>query len=262
MGSLKKSWNRARRNFQRVHDDVMSFQDKSPFGEMRRRLGMDKWLGDAGKKWLDKSGPFTIAFADISGGGQFGKDVAWDYLNPPPTIQDWNGGEYIQVRSGFAIEFGYDVPALALLVDPNTTGAGQTGPQNFFIGHLPDCEFDELTMTMRGGNFIDEADRLPNQFIGANVYQTVDPAGDNAQILTISGYEEAWDPEEPGRIYRQSLRLPWGAYERFSETYGGPTLSRVPTFVQLYAVGVSASTPDINDWYVQVTVRFIANILR
>lgn len=256
MGSWKKFRKRVEKQFVRTFDHVQSIE-----ADFRESMGMDKVGGRDLQEWMKRNGPLTTGLFDVIGVGAFGGTIAWDMIHPPKNLQPWNGGEYMQYRNGFIIEVGHSVPVSSLIVDPNNSYGG-FGPETFFVGHLPDCEFDELTMTMTGGDYLDESKVELGRYVGANLYQVVDPSGDNTEILSVSGTEEQFDPDEPGRIYRQSLRLPWRSRLRVSETYGGPTESRIPTLVSMYAHGIDGSTPGVNDWEIQVTSRFIAEPIR
>jgi len=254
-GSWNKFWDRVEKNFDRVVDQVQAEQDR-----WIDDLNMDKVFGSDVIDWMRKNGPLTAAFWDTTGMGLGIGHASWDRWEPPENLQTWNGQRYAQHREGFVADFSYEAAVTDLLIDPNDQ-AGSMGAHTYFVGHLPDAEFDELTMTMHGGDF-DESEES-SAFVGANVYQLIDPDGkDRSGIRTVSGYEEKYSEDDPERIYRSSLRLPWKSSTRVSETYGGPTLPRVPTFIQLYAAGVDASTPTVDDWNVQVTARFICNTVR
>lgn len=247
-------WDRVEDNFTRVFDQVQAQQDR-----IMDQANMDSVFGSDAIAWLRQNGPLTAMFFDHMGLGLGVGHLIWDELEPPENLITWNGERYQQYRDGFVIEFGFDAKVTDIIIDP-AEEVGTLGPHTYFVGHLPDCEFDELTMTMTGGEYLDEETPA---FIGANVYQVKEPEDEEQSgIVTVSGYEEAFREDEPSRIYRSSLRLPWRSSLRVSETYGGPTLSRQPTFIQVYAYGVDLSTPTVNDWEVQTTVRFIANTLR
>lgn len=216
-------------------------------------------------------GPAGDALRDLAGSssnqdfltnaGRISRDAVEAYFGPlDGTVLPWEGGYYFADRNGFPMSFGYEVDLDQLFGAPNIT-TGQGGPATFFIGHMPDCEFDEVTLTCYGGDFAGPLGDPNPYYIGALVYQYRPTTEEKLQFVAVSGYELEYVVDDPVRIRREALKLRWRSNQRVSETYGGPMLAGYPTFVVIFADSndgtFTAITPGVADWKVQCTVRFI-----
>lgn len=200
----------------------------------------------AGEWAQEQAAPFAQDIAELYGYEDISQKLPWE------------GGVYYPNRVGYAIEYGYDAGLSDLLGSP-VTGA-DTRAKTYFVGHLPDCSFDELSITNTGGDYRDDEDKIDlNQFVGAYVYQINHGQIDGLpSVIAVSGIETGVDAQEPSKIYRLALKLPWKSRRRASETYGGPVYSQLPTFVRLFVgPGIDGLTPTVADWAMQITVRFI-----
>lgn len=250
MGSFRKTWRKVRKEYQRAADRVAQF-DEGILEEMGiADLGGSSWQDFRRRNFA----PTQLAFFDFTTIGPVGGNVGWDYIHPPEILVKWEG-EYQQTqRQGFVIDFGYEVALSDLFVAPNI--ANETiGEHTFFIGHLPECVFDEVTLTNTGGNYSDDPPR--GSFIGAHVYQVRTNDKGDAKFTSVSGYELAYNQDNPDLIFRESVKLPWKSRERLSVDYGGPVERGIPTMLILYAAGIDPADPDVANWKVQATVRFV-----
>lgn len=224
--------------------------------ELRRRLGGGgDGIDDINRgvnEWLDEQA-FPIA-EDIA---QF-YDPASEFARIARDGLPWTGDEYVYSRRGYVIDFGFDVKLSNMTGPPVTSGVEGTEMPVGFIGHLPECVFDELTLTMTGGEYLEEGDLDFGNYVGALVGQNITEDGDTIQTM-ISGRELRWDPEgDPRVIERESLKLPYGSRRRVSQTYGGPIEPGQPTFIRVWAKEADLGRPPFDDsWFVQATARFI-----
>lgn len=239
-------------NFNRIRRDIFGpdapiaiLPTGEPFIAPSANNVRDFTIG-AGEWVQDQAQPFVQDIVELYG-----------YQDPSQKLP-WEGGSYYPNRVGYAIEYGYDAKLTDLLGSPVTDA--DTRAKTYFVGHLPDCSFDELSITNTGGDYVEDEDSIDlNQFVGAYVYQVNQGQLDGLpSVIAVSGIETGVDAQEPSKIYRQALRLPWKSRRRVSETYGGPVYPRLPTFVRLFVgTGIDGMTPNVADWAMQITIRFI-----
>lgn len=178
-------------------------------------------------------------------------------------LVDYRGEAFDPVLAGHVIERSYEVPLrdlVSTLPSPDTDSSG--GPTSFFVGHLPDCVFDELTLSQDGPDFESYGpyDYDGEGEIGVYAFQLRRVAGlDSGKVpVPLSGIETQVSTRNPDIILRSTLKQPWKHPLRFSETYGGPVEPLAPTFVGVYVKGLSAATAGIDDWYANITIRFLS----
>lgn len=281
---IKKEVKRATKNVKRIVDDLTDeewwsyFEDELKDGyrnmmehvlkeQMRwaKKLGIDDWGGEAFQKWLHMHGPYVVFAADATGLGLGLVHNLWDQIFKQRTFVPFDpaaAGTFYAERAGYLIERSYEVAVVDIIGNPNPDEDRGGGATSFFVGHLPDCVFDELTVSQDGPDF-ESYGTYDGEDVGQiGVYsfqiKRVNGIDDGPVFVPLTGYETEVDADAPELILRESLKQPWKHPQRFSETYGGPVTPLAPTFVGVYAQGLSPTTPGINDWYVNITIRFIA----
>jgi len=278
---LGRAFRRLGRNISRIADDVSSGEWWEDLGDeieedfrgtwerilreqqrLARQFGIDDWGDENFQKWLHQHGPYVIFAADTMGLGLGLVHAMWDDIFPQRTFFPYTGPVNEEEKVGYLIERSYETGILDILgnPDPNTDKGG--GATSFFVGHLPDCVFDELTISQNGPDFESYGtyDGEDAGQIGVYAFQLRKVAGidDGPVFVPLTGNETLIDVEAPELILRTTLKQPFKHPQRFSETYGGPVTPLAPTFVGVYATGLSPTTPGIADWYANITIRFLA----
>lgn len=276
---IKKATKRFVRNIERMAEDLGSGDWWEELGEdiktdfrgtwehileeqnrIARRIGLDKYEGESWYDALVRHGPLVAPISDLMGMGLGLVHILWDDIFLTRTFQPYVGPDFIADKRGFLIEMSYEVGIEDILGNPNPEEAKGGGLPSFFVGHLPDCVFDELTISQNGPDFENYGtyDGEDAGQIGVYAFQLRRVSGfDEPVFVPLSGNETEIDVDAPELILRSTLKQPWKHPQRFSETYGGPVMPLAPTFVGVYATDISPSAPGISDWYANITVRFL-----
>lgn len=278
---LKKSIKDLGRNIQRIVDDVtdrewysyLEDEMKAAYRSMMehvlkeqmrwaRKLGIDEWGNEDFQKWLHMHGPFVVFAADATGLGLGVVHNIWDKIFKERTFVPFGDvGGFNPEKVGYLIERSYEISLADILGNPDPEKNAGGGATSFFVGHLPECVFDELTISQNGPAFESYGTYEGAEFgeVGVYAFQIRRVAGidDGPVFVPISGTETSVDAEAPELILRETLKQPWKHPDRFSETYGGPVTALDPTFVGVYARGLTG-TPGLDEWYANITIRFLA----
>ena len=181
-------------------------------------------------------------------------------------VVPYQGETFDPVLTGYVIERSYEVALEDIVQNPDPVADSAGGPTSFFVGHLPDCVFDELTISQDGPDFESYGpyDVKSDANIAVYGFQLRRVAGpDRGKVaVPFSGPETEISTATPEIIFRSALKQPWKHPLRFSETYGGPVEALAPTFVGVYAQGISPTAAGIEDWYANITIRFLVQPLQ
>lgn len=244
-------------DFRGAWERILAEQDR-----LAKRIGLDKYADKSWYEALVKHGPLVAPMADLMGLGLGLVHLLWDDIFLTRNFAPYMGPDFIAERSGYLIEMSYEVAIADVLGNPNPETDKGGGKRSFFVGHLPDCVFDELSISQNGPDFENYGTYEGEDAgqVGVYAFQVRDIEGiDGGPVyVPLSGSETLIDVDAPELILRDTLKQPWKHPQRFSETYGGPVYPLVPTFIGVYAIDIPAGAPGIDDWYANITIRFLA----
>lgn len=177
-----------------------------------------------------------------------------DRWGPRGKRMPYKGGFYtasVDASGLFPVDLSLTID-LKEIVDSVVPGGSLA--QAVFVGHLPDCEFDEMVCRMynASGGYTDPFDYDDTKRAELIAFQITGQGIEKGAIREVSGIESTVLAKN-GAVFRERLRVPFRTQTLWSVTMGGPIEPLAPLFIFVQPDGITSI--EAAGWKLIVTFR-------